>query len=190
MGPFYRPRSSRSGVKTFSTLDECATAWIRGAYGAGRVGKDRMYFVGSMIYSYRNTWPLAKIIYASSVAYVLLNVARISNSTTNHLRAVRGAIRAYMGEANTVFELDTDALANVTESRRAEAYTYYSESLRGSLAAAEKARSLRASHLEAARHAAFEGNRFAGLFGDPLPFPTNAQEALALALHESVREDV
>lgn len=183
MGPFYRPH--RREGKTFSTLAECATAWARGSYSEGRVGRDRMYFRGNTIYSNRDNWPLAKIEHNfHGVAYVLVNVERISVSTSNHLRHVRDAIRQFFGEAHTVFEMDTNAIIG----RRSDVYKYYSENLSTALAAAGKARGRLPVYLDAAHHAVSEGNRFASVFGDPVPFPTNPSEALALALHDSTRE--
>lgn len=187
MGPFYRPHRLVEG-KTFSTLAECATAWARGDYSAGRVGRDRMYFRGSTIYSNRDNWPLAKIVHVNGVAYVLVNMERISVSTSNHLQHVRSAIRTFFGEEHTVFEMNTDALNNITELRRDAAYAYYSENLSVALHDANKARGRLPQYLDAARHAVSEGNRFAKVFGDPVQFPTNASEALALALHDSTRE--
>lgn len=186
--------------KVFTSYHECASVWVRQTQKEGAAGRGRLYFSGNVIYSYRNSWPLAAIVYGKGdVAYVLVNTQRYGTTTSRHLREVRSAISRYFGEAHTVFEVDTDTLRSVVDfasggaphAKGKEAvYGFYSERLKESLEMAGKARvsGNRPFHLNRANRLVEDANRFAKAFGDPVQFPTNATEAHVVGLRDALRE--
>ena len=185
-------RGPRGERRSFGSYDECARVWIRQVQAEGRAGKGRMYFDGETIYSYRASWPLARIIYGPGhVAYVLVNNDRCSPTTSKHLAAVRDAINAYMGEAHSVFNVDTRTVSEVSERRRTELYEYFSREFADVMHTTDTIRCRKVTRAKLqgrAMYFADEANRFAKIFGDSPPFPSNAAEALAYSFDASQQE--
>lgn len=177
------------GVRKNFSYDDCAAIWIRQSQHEGRAGQGRMYFEGPVIYSYRSNWPLARIVYGKgNVAFVLVNTDTASVTTSSHLGCVRHAIRSFMGEGHSVFNLNRDAVANwrdVGDGSRENVYAFYAGQFESSMEGACKKRirqTTRDRYLAECQNYAAEANRFAAAFGDPVQFPRNQSEALAMML--------
>jgi hypothetical protein len=193
--PIYLHGPRQKGVtRLFTSYAECARVWVRqtqdeGAAGRMPGGSMRMKFDGPVIYSYGRHFPLARIIYnEANVAYVLVNGDSYSVTTSRHQAEVRSAINSYMGERHSVFYVNTRAVQNCTGKQGRDAvYAYYEGEFAAAMRRAETPR-LRHATREALRsecvYVAEAANRFARVFGDPVPFPTCEAECFAQALDE------
>lgn len=71
--------------------DEVPHKWAHQAQDAARNPQGNLYFKGATIYSYRDSWPLARIYERKGARLVLANCARYSVTTAAHQNAVNRA---------------------------------------------------------------------------------------------------
>lgn len=75
--------------EVFSNSSEVAHIWALGEYPRGRNSQGNMYFKNKVIYSYRDSFPIAKMM---DDGVVLVTTRTYSNTTSKHMWDVRRAI--------------------------------------------------------------------------------------------------
>jgi hypothetical protein len=183
------PRMERErGVrKVLRSYDEVAKAWARQSQPEAKCRS--MYFLGQIIYSYGDHFPLARFVTNDeSRAAVIVNADRYSVTTSTHQREVECALRGVQWADERKFYVPTKALQQwgyprlahieTLRWRAAEAKDAYEKALR--------ARQHKASWIATAKGHLDAGNDYAKFFGLLAPFALNysgdSATKLALAL--------
>lgn len=85
-------------MKTVVNSQQVAHLWANRSQRGARNGKGSFYFSDEVIYSYRNSWPLAVFTPwrdANGAHVVVINTQHYGNTTTRHLSHVRDSLRGH-----------------------------------------------------------------------------------------------
>lgn len=142
--PFRHSGAPKPKREVFPT-DEIPHLWATQAQTRARNAQGNLYFDGRTIYSYRQSWPLARIYtrpesaaITATNALVLTNSARYSVTTAQHAHAVERAV-SHLTQIAVPVPVPVTSYGGLTTSMHAANLTYLRKEADSELARAERA---------------------------------------------------
>lgn len=137
--------------------DEVAHLWAHGTQETARNPQHNLYFTGDTIYSYRDSYPIARRVSTKTGVVVLVQEDTYSNTTARHIHMVRQAVS----------HLETIDVAYVEDGRHKENLKWFAEEIEKHGMSAARARESYSRDMKISRleRAVKEANLYCEVFG-------------------------